>query len=268
MTFKPTAQIRALMSALVVATLLAGCVTSSDSRFAREEDKHKAVRNYVQLATAYIGQGNLDRARTHLERAFELDDSNPAALSAMGLLYSSEGETKLAEESFQKALSKDSGYTRGRVYYGAFLYSNRRFEDARQQFRLASRDTSYDDRGSVFFNLGMTEERMANNQGAIAAYQRAVELTRGDARSLLALSRVLVEAGEYDQAAHYYSRLTTMMQRNPRLKHSPESLYTGIRIARHFNDRNRESSLALLLKNEYPGSVEYQQYRVLSSDVE
>jgi type IV pilus assembly protein PilF len=51
---------------LVLASLFAGCVTTTDSRFAREEDEDKAVANYVQLATAYLSQGNTDRARKHL----------------------------------------------------------------------------------------------------------------------------------------------------------------------------------------------------------
>ena len=42
--------------------------------------------------------------------------------------------------------------------------------------------------------------------------------------------------------------------------------FTGIRIARHQGDRNRESSLALQLKNNFPNSVEYQQYRVMTSN--
>lgn len=266
MTFAPVNEIRAMLSVVLLAMLVTGCVTNTDSRFAREADRDKAVRNYVQLGTAYIGQENLERARHHLERALELAPENPGALAAMGLIYNAEGESELAERSFKEALANNEDYTRGHVYYGAFLYGERRFEDARDQFMAASRNTSYDDRASVFFNLGLTEERIGNLEGAVTAYRRAVELSRGDARSLLALSRTLVESGEYQAASRHYSRLMTLMQRNQNLRHSPESLYTGIRIARHFGERNRESSLGLLLKNNFPNSVEYQQYRVMMSN--
>ena len=248
---------------LVIGVMLSGCVTTTDSRFSREADRQKALNNYVQLATAYIGQGNLDRARDHLERALEIDSRSAPALAARGLVLSAEGEESLAEKSFRDAIASDGDYTRGRVYYGAFLYSLKRFEEARDQFRIASRDTEYKDRGAVFYNLGLTEERLGSLESAEAAYRRAVELTRGEARTLLSLSRVLVEQGDLSQASRYYSRLQTMIQRNTRLTHSPESLYTGIRIARHFQDRDQEASLALLLRNEYPESVEYQQYKVL-----
>lgn len=266
MTFEPVSKIRSIAVVLLLAVAVTGCVTKTDSRFAREADRDKAVRNYVQLATAYIGQDNFDRARNHLDRALEIAPDDPGALAAMGLVYQSEGEPELAEKSFRKSLASDADYTRGRVYYGAFLYQERRFEDARDQFLAASRDTDYSDRASVFFNLGLTEERVDNLEGAITAYRRAVELSRGDAKSLLALSRTLVEGGEYQAASRYYSRLTALMQKNRNLRHSPESLITGIRIARHFGEKDRESSLGLLLKNDFPNSVEYQQYRLMTSD--
>lgn len=266
MVTKPVIRRVSLLVLMSLTMVFSGCVTTTDSRFSREADRQEALDNYVTLATAYIGQGNLERARHHLDRALELDSDAPAALAAMGLVYNSEGEAELAESSFRKAIRADEGYTRARVYYGAFLYSQGRFADARDQFRAASRDTEYPDRGSVFFNLGMSQERLDEPDNAITSYRRAIELSRGDARPLLALSRVLVEQGEYEAASRYYSRLSTAIARNPRMTHSAESLYTGIRIARYFNNKNQEASLAMLLKNEYPESVEYQQYKVLISN--
>ena len=242
---------------------VSGCVTTTDSRFTREADRDKALSNYVKLATAYIGQGNLERAKHHLDRALEIDDDYAPALAAQGLVYSSTGEKELADKSFRRSLAADSGYTRGRTYYGAYLYSEREFERAKDQFSTASRDTDYEDRGSVFFNLGMTEERLGNLDSAETAYRRAVELTRGSARALLALSRVLVEQQDYPAASRYYSRLQRVIKGSTRRAHSPESLYTGIRIARHFGDGDQEASMAMMLRNEFPESIEYQQYKVL-----
>jgi len=254
------------LAVLMLSVFLSGCVTTTDSRFSREADRDKAVANYVQLATAYIGQGNLDRARQHLDRALELAPDSPSALAAKGLVFSAENEPELAERSFKRAISEDAGYTRGRVYYGAFLFSDNRFSDARDQFAAASRDTGYRDRGAVFYNLGMTEERLGDLKAAEAAYRRAVELTRGEARTLLSLSRVLVEQSDYSAASRYFSRLQAMIQGSPRLSHSAESLYTGILIARYFSDKDQEVSFGLLLRNNYPDSAEYQQYKAMSAN--
>lgn len=251
---------------LLLAGVFAGCVTVSDSRFAREEDEDRAVDNYVQLATAYLSQGNHDRSRKHLERALELQPNNAAALATQGLLYQSEGDPELAEEAYRDSLRSDSGYTRGRVFYGAFLYNNERYEEAREQFRKASRDTSYDDRASVFYNLGRANEQLEDMDAAVQAYRRALELGRGNPRWLLALSRSLVAGGDYTAAARYYDRLLSMMERSPKLEHSPESLLVGIRIARHLRNYDQESSLALLLRNRFPDSEEYRKYKVILAD--
>ncbi len=255
-----------MLASILLTLLVTGCVTTTDSRFSREADRQEALDNYVKLATAYIGQGNLDRARHHLDRALKLDSDSPGARAAMGLVYNAEGEPELAERNFKQAISEDPGYTRARVYYGAFLFGQGRIEDARDQFLAASRDTGYQDRGSVFFNLGMTQERIGDPEAAATSYRRAVELSRGDARPLLALARVSVENGSYDVAGRHYSRLISLMQKNPRMVHSPESLFTGIRIARHYGNDDEEASLALQLKNKFPESVEYKQYKVLISN--
>lgn len=265
-THNKKSNLRNVLVSLGVVFLLSGCVTSSDSRFAREADEDKAVRNYVQLATAYIGQGNFDRARNHLERALEIKPDSPSSLAAMGLIYQREGDSQLARESFSKAIGYDGSYTRGRVYYGAFLYDQKEFEGAKEQFLKASADTGYEDRGSVFFNLGRIYQRLDETKNAIGAFQRSVELSRGEPSALLALSTSLVETGSYTEASRYYSRLMTAMQSNRQMQHSPESLLTGIQIARYFNEWDREASLALVLKNQYPESDQYQQFKALISN--
>lgn len=245
---------------------LAGCVTTTNSPFAREADQQKAVKNYVRLGTAYISQGNYDRARDHLQRALQIDPESPGALSAMGLIYQQEGEAELAEKSFQKAIDSDGSYTRGRLFYGAFLYGQGRYDDAREQFARASTDTDFDDRGSIFYNLGRTQDQLGQHDAAVKSYRRAVELTRSNASYLLALSTALVRQNEYDAAQLYYDRLAGMIQRDSKLTHSPESLLTGLKLAHYYGDQHREASLALLLRNQYPESEQLKQYRALISN--
>ena len=259
-------QLMKCMGSLLIVAILAGCVTTTDSRFAREADEEKALEDYVQLATAYIAQGNYDRARMHLERALQINPQSAPAQAAMGLILQREGETELAEAEFVQALDQDPDYTRARVYYAAFLFGQGRYQAARDQFASASSDTGYPDRGAVFYNLGLTESRLGNAEAAARAFKRSVELNRGDARAMLALASALVDAGEYDEAARYYDRLVAMMARNKQMTHTPESLLTGIRLARHQGDQNREASLALLLRNQYPNSEQYQKYKALKSD--
>lgn len=259
-------RLRSTVLLLLVLALPVGCVTVTDSRFSREEDKQEAVANYVELGRAYIDKGNIERARKHLNRALDLDPDDAPANAAKALIYQAEGDDELAEDAFRTAIANDASYTQARMYYGSFLFSGNRFGEARDQFLAASKDTAYDKRAAAFYNLGTTEERLDNHAAAADAYRRAVELSRGNAEALLALSRTLVETGDYSAASRYFSRLLNVMQRDPRLTHSPQSLLTGIRIARYFGERDQESSYGMLLKNQFPDSLEYQQYKVMSAD--
>jgi type IV pilus assembly protein PilF len=254
-----------LLLGLVV---LSGCVTTTDSSFAKEADEEKAVQNYVQLGTAYIAQGNYGRARVHLQRALEIDADSPGALAAMGLVYQSQGENKLAAEAFRRAVESDGAYTRGRVYYGAFLYGQAQYKAAREQFLEASRDTDYADRAAVFFNLGKAQEALGKGSKASRSYRRALELSRGSPRYLLAVATALVNDGKYDEAQIYYQRLLRAIRLNTKLQHSPKSLLTGLKLARHYGDKNREASLALLLRNQYPESEQLTVYRALIANEE
>lgn len=258
--------LRRIILLLLVLVVPAGCVTVTDSRFTREADRDEAVANYVELGKAYLDKGNLERARKHLNRALDLNPDDSAANAAKAIIYQTEGDDELAEESFRTAISNDPSYTQARMYYGSFLFVRNRFDEAREQFRRASEDTAFDKRAAAFYNLGTTQERLGNPAEAAQAYRRAVELSRGNAEALLALSRNLVETGDYSAASRYYSRLLNVMQRDARLTHSPQSLLTGIRIARYFGEHDRESSYALLLKNEFPDSLEYQQYKVMTTN--
>ncbi|MCH8497241.1 MAG: type IV pilus biogenesis/stability protein PilW [Marinobacter sp.] len=258
--------VKVWLLAITVTALVAisGCVTTTDNPFAREVDRQKAEENFVQLGLAYIAQGNLDRSRFHLNRALEINPRSAGGLSAMGLLYQLEGEPELAEEKFRESLRHDPNFTRGRVFYGAFLFGDQRFNDARDQFARASRDTGYSDRAAVFFNLGRVEQELGNREAAAQAFRRATELNRNDARSLLALSSLLVDMGDYAGAERPYGRLVALIQNNAQLNHSAQSLWTGIRLARHQGDLDREASLALMLRNGFPESAELQQYRALA----
>lgn len=246
--------------------MLQGCVTQTDSSLRGKADASRAEAAYVQLGLAYIAEGNLTEARDNLRRALEINSSSAPAMSAEGLIFQMQGEPERAEERYRQALNADSDYTRGRTYYGAFLYAQGRFEDAYQQFREASQDVDFPDRAQVFYNMALCAARLDRDEEAIAAYQQALNI-QGDSFEVLSeMSRLLVYTGRYEEAARYYTRLERLVAASPRVQHTARSLYTGLRLARRQGDRNREASLALLLRNLYPESSEYQQYKALTAD--
>ncbi len=255
-----------LLKASLVAALLslAACVTTSDSNFARKADPQEAVERYVQLGLEYIKRNELTRARKHLKRALQLDPEHAAAHAALGLIYHEDGEIKLAESSFLKAIELDPDYTRGRTYYGAFLFSQKRYREALVQFQKASEDTAYASRDQVFTNIALCHLKLDQSNMALEAYEKTLKLDRFNGRALAGATELLIEAGDYQKAQYYYNRLVRLIAQKG-MKHSAQSLWMGIRIARYYGSVAQEESLATLLAELYPQSSEYRAYKQLRS---
>lgn len=249
-----------------IGLLLSGCVTQTKSIFTVKENRDQAVEDYVQLGTLYYKQHHYDLARSRLKRALKLNPDSVGAHAALGLVYDAQHEPKLAEKNFKQALDEDPKYTRGRTYYGAFLYSHGRYKEAYQQFEKASQDPDYSDRTLIFVNLAQSAERIKKNPKALDAFERALQFSPGNFQALSGITSLLVQMNRYDQARQYYQRLLTKINHSKSVKHSPQTLWTGILIARHFGNSDQESSLALLLRDHYPNSPEFKQYKALTSN--
>ena len=251
---------------LLSLTLLSGCVTTTDSPFTRKADAEKAEEAYVQLGLAYLQRDNLERARDAFTRAQEIDSKSAPAVAGMGLVYQKEGELELAERQFKRALSLQPTYTRGRTYYSALLFARQRYEEAYEQLQEAAKDTAFPDRAQVFMNMAVCAQRLGKPEAVVEAYERALMLQRDMPQALLGLATAKFEQGEVERARPLYERLVRQIRQDGQLQHSPQSLWLGIRLALAAGDKDQEASLALLLRNLYPESQEFRQYKAMSAN--
>lgn len=254
-----------LLKRLVIMTfcalLLSGCVTETNSpRSEQNVDKAKALELHTQLANNYIQKGNRESARHHLRKAFDIDRNSPAATAAMARLYLLEGEAKLAEEHFQRALRRDKKLTWARNDYGLFLYRAGRYEEALEQFETAGADLDYDERARVLVNLGRTAVKLGKTERAETVFQHASLLDRQLASPLIELADLAFQRQDYSNAKIYLERYTTLTRPTAR------SLLLGIRIERTFDNKDKEASYVMALKNLFPYSKEYLQYKQYLAD--
>lgn len=235
---------------------MGGCITTTESVFTEKASPEKALETRVELARQYIGEGNWADAKRNLKIAYEIDPNNAEVHEAFALVYQSTGEYEMAEENFEKAISLNSKFSRARNNYGAFLFSQERYEEAEVQLEYVTRDTLYAARPSAFVNLGMCRQRLFDSQGAEEAFVRALAMDRTNRIALLEVATIRFEAGDYPNATRYYDTYRSVARQQ-----SARGLWLGIRLAQASGDRDAEGSYILALSNRYPNSAEYQAYK-------
>ena len=250
---KISSMFRNLLVGVIALLLLASCVETSSSK--RQVDKTKALELHVKLAQGYVSQGNRESARLHLGKAFDIDKKSPEATKVMALLYELEGEPKLAEQTFIKAIKLKDNFSEARNSYGKFLFANKRYEEALKQFEMAAADLGYDGRAEALVNVGRTSIYLGNSIRAKAAFEHAIILDRQLGAAYIELADMCLQAREYAESKQHLDKYLTLNAASSR------ALLLGIRLERVFGNKDKEASYLLMLKNKFPYSKEYLEYK-------
>lgn len=233
---------------------LAACVTTTDRPQARVDLK-KAEQTHIQAGLGYLRRRDKDSARRHFLKALDLNPSSAGAHNGLALVYQTEEDWQRADLHFRRALQADAGFSLARNNYAAFLYARDRFEDAEQQLLRVVEDYQYERRDLAYMNLGKTQARLGKIDSAVQSLRQAVGINARLALAHLELASIYFEQAQFGQARRYLGRFASLS------RHTPRSLWLGIRVERHFGDKNREASYVLALKNLHPNSDEYRQYQ-------
>ncbi len=250
------------MALVLLHLLLVGCVTETTGGFRAERSDTVALENYIQLATGYLEQGDTARAKLHLMNAAEIDSNNSDVYAIWGLVYSREGEVDLSDDNFQRALRIDSGNSKARNNYAAFLFANSRFDDAYEQLERVVQDVEYTGRPQAFENLGLAALRLNRMDEAEAAFTRAVQLNSQQFRSSLELADLNVKKGNVLQARQFYRNYLSLMQFY-RVAHNPRSLWIGIQLENALGNDGNIQEYGELLETNFSASAENQLYQQL-----
>ncbi|MEJ2132392.1 MAG: type IV pilus biogenesis/stability protein PilW, partial [Gammaproteobacteria bacterium] len=210
------------------------------------------LQAHLDLARGYLEKRDASRARKPLNRALSIDKRSWEAHDLYALLFQMEGESELADEHFRRALRSSPNNARVLNNYGAFLYSQGRYRDARRRLEKAIRDPSYVGRSQVYENLGLVQLKLGDVKDAERSFQRSLMLNAAQSRARLELAEIYFNRDEFDIARQYYEAFRNAERQNPR------SLWLGIRLARIYSDEDAVASYGLQLRNLYPTTREYE----------
>lgn len=239
--------------------LISGCVATT-SKARQAPDPEAAYQQHIKLAMQYIGTKNRDLARVHLEKAARFDSrSTRAQMSQLhngyALLYQMEQETELAETHYRKAIASNKSDSMARYNFGAFLFNQGRFEDARKQMRLVSDDLSYERRPQAFYILGLCQNKLNQQQQALDSFAKATQLMPRFAAPYLDAAEIYFAQQSYPRAKRALDQYAYLAQSTAR------SLWLAVRLEDRFGNKDAASSQGLQLKNLFPYSRENLEYQ-------
>jgi type IV pilus assembly protein PilF len=219
-----------------------------------ETDLRKRARLRLELAASYFDQGQTNVALDELKQVLALDPSFADAYNLRGLIYMRLNDTRLAEESFRRALALSPGDAGTLHNYGWFLCQQGRYPESLQAFSQALANPMYLDRAKTFLAQGLCEARSGDRVKAERSLTRAYEMDAGNPVTGYNLALLLYGRGELTRAQFYIRRLNNSEQANS------ESLWLGIKVERRLNNPEAMRQLGDQLKRRFPQAKETGRY--------
>jgi tetratricopeptide (TPR) repeat protein len=149
-------------------------VASISARYAQQVRKNPLdVEARVNLAQAYITEGNYDEAIKQLKEALKINAEHQGAIVNMGIAYLKKEDNKNAEKYFQKEVSMfgSSGYR----------LENKYLEEA-------------------YFDLAVIYWKKKDYSQALGYAAQATEIGRANSDNHFLMGRIYLSKGSYDEA--------------------------------------------------------------------
>ncbi len=235
------------VAGLLMMLALAGC-TSDPSRDKIGEQSPAAVN--TQLGLGYLQRGLNQEALEKFQKAIRQDSGYAPAHNAIAILYERLGENDKADHHYRRAVSLAPGDSMAQNNYGTFLCRNGRLKEAESHFNKALNDPLYDRPEAAYTNAGICALKEPNPVKAEEYFRQALEKNPRYFPALLEMLKLNYDKGEYLRARAYLQRYEGVA------RHTPDSLWYGLRVEHELGDRDAVASYGLTLKNKYPDSVQ------------
>lgn len=235
--------------------LLAGCMKPLDEGNNTKQDSHQASAINTQLGLDYLDQGNLPLAKEKLLLALKQDKDSISAISAMAYYQEVSGNLPEAEKEYLKAINLSAVKGGAQNNYGAFLCRQKRYKLAETYFLKAVADPDYVNTGRAYENAGLCAQSNGEASKARDYFKKALSNDPTLSSSMRGLANLEADlknyANAYEQIKNYL-----LLKKEP----SAKELLFAARLASITRDQAGAKNYGALLKDNFPGSPEYQQY--------
>ncbi len=240
-----------LMYIIIVGFLISACAELTTGGTVQPSYRSNEVAQAnLNLGVEYLRRGEYEKALNKLKKAEAADPRYPPVYNALGLLYQQVDRPEQAEGYFKKAISLEPANSSTLNNYGLFLCGRNRFEEAQETFHKAASNPLYETPEISISNAGTCALKNDQNEEAEKYFRQALSINPKVAPALIQMGELSYEQNNYLAARGYLQRYLEIS------RHTPKSLWLGIRIEDELGDRNALSSYALLLRNNFPESAE------------
>ena len=236
------------------ALALGGCKQETVYPDAPREGVEGASDVNTELGLRYMRQGDYELAMEKLERALSQDSNNPRANHFMAELQRRLGEYDKAKQYFQRAVRLAPEDSALQNNYGAFLCSRGEYQEGERHFLKAIADPLYDGKAQAYENAGLCARQQGDDAKAEKYLLAGLRLNARLPKSLAEMANIAYEQNNYLRARAFLQRYQAIA------RHTPQTLWLGIRIERQLGDQDAVSSYGLLLKRAFPNSRETKLY--------
>jgi type IV pilus assembly protein PilF len=212
---------------------------------------NKIAENNMLRGIEYMRLQQDDRALKLLKEAVKLDRHYAEAHNALAVFYERRlRDYEKAKQHYQMALALKPNGSDNHNNYGQFLCGRNRWEEAEKHFLKALENPLYKTPEIPLTNAGLCALRNKHPIKGETYLRQALQRLPNIPIALYYMAQLSYEQKRYMPAREYLQRYLEVA------KHTPQTLWLGIRIERALNNRDTEASYALLLRKRFPDAVE------------
>lgn len=253
-----------LAALLLLSVSMSGCAagassaTTSSSEPVTESDEpelRKRARLRLELASGYFENGQTSVALDEIKQSLAADPTYGPAFVLRGLVYMRLNDSRLAEDSFKRALQINPRDPDALHNYGWFACQQGRHKEAIDLFARALASPVYGGQAKTLMAKGVCQTRMGQLSEAESSFARSYELDAANPITGYNLAALLFRRGEFNRAQFYIRRLNNSEFANA------ETLWLGIKVEHRLRNAEAEQQLAQQLSRRYPKSPEWASYQ-------
>lgn len=244
-----------IMMMLCLMVVLSACVSATTATKSVGSSDAKAAEINAKLGAHYLQRGELQAAKSKLDKAVEQNPRSSMAHNVLAALYLQLKQFKEAEMHFERAVSLAPENSEIQNNYGVFLCGQERYRESEKRFLMALEDPLYVEAAGAYENAGICVQRIPDIEKAVDYFTQALRLDPYMPKSLLQLGNINYDKGDAQHAQTYLERYKKIA------RHGPQSLYLSIRIAHKQGDKDALASYRLQLRSKFPDSDEAKQVR-------